>query len=322
MMDSAEAVSGCGRVDGGEVEMEHESVSSIAGFATYLGVTGFTYKLFEKTDDIVSKEAKKKTAEWLRGEKSEGLPTRVSRIFSNAFDAVFGTRLLSFRAFFRSCLASLACMLLAFFLWGTLRPGEFLALASDRITFMVDVVLTLLLGAIFNFLPDYLSLIKTRAFIGLLNRTSGLVSSVAILAVDAFFSAGLGLLFFFVGGFVIYASAVSFEGKHVVVSPDWPYIAKVVWNNILLLKKTSDTPVPVGVWFYATFFTSFWLWLSALAVIILRVGQLLAWTRNLFTWAVRIDEKPFKAIGVAALGVETLVFLVLALAMGLRSVMA
>jgi hypothetical protein len=92
-----------------------------------------------------------------------------------------------------------------------------------------------------------------------------------------------------------------------------------LWD-LVLLKADPDFPLPMSTWLYATFFTSFWLWLSALAAIVLRFGQLMAWTRRLFTWAVRIDEKPFRAVGVVVLGIETVVFSLLAVIVGARSI--
>jgi hypothetical protein len=287
-----------------------EPLTSAAGLvASYFVLTGGTYKLFEKTDDVVSKEAKEKVSEWLRGhESAEGVTARVSRIFSTAFDSVFGTRLFSWRMFARSCLASMLCMLLALTMWAVLRPGEFTAWrllwSQDRREFNVGLI-GLVFGGVVNFIPDYCSLLKTRSFIGLLSRASGFPSMTAILAADACISAGLGLLTFtLLTGYFL---------------GEWDKVLGYIWLYVLPLRADASGP-PAGAFFYASFFTSFWLWLSALAAIILRFGQLLSSTRKFFAWLVKINEKPFKAIGVVALGMETVVFTVLAVVVGIRSI--
>jgi hypothetical protein len=393
--------------------VEHESITGAAAlFASYLVVTGGTYKLFEKTDDIVSREAKEKAAEWLRGGKGEAVTIRISRLFSNAFDSVFGSEFPP-DTYAKSCLASLVCILLSLCVWASLRPTEFLAWIHGSVP-LRDLAATLALGGGLNFIPDYLSLIKTRAFITLLSRKAGFLSGVAILAADACVSVGLGLLAFmllsaleFASGsmnsemllavlsvtgvcwiIAMLAAALSF-GQSTLLKTQWfrfhlqlymlaavlPLILvgdvfqllgvfdwhtagerlvkwfghsirnnivgheraflgrswgdkfwsvfwNTVWESVVSLRAPTPETLPRGLWFYATFFTSFWLWLSALAAIILRLGQAVSATRKFFNWFVKIDEKPFKAIGLAALGVETMVFLVLALIMGVRSVMA
>jgi hypothetical protein len=306
--------------------MAEPITSSAALLTSYFVLTGGTWKLFDKVDDLVSKEARQKVSEWLRGENSvEGLTTRASRMFSTAFDSVFGTRLLSFRAFGRSCLASMACLLLAFSIWAWMRPSQLQSWItfmhssysktvatqsySPTIIALAYIVVVGIVGIFFcvtNFVPDYLSLIKTRAFIALLNRTSNIFLKIAILIADACVSAGLSLLALIL--------------LYVLIKGDkWTVLWKDMFLYILPL-SVEGHDVPIGMCFYATFFTSFWLWLTALGATILRLGHLTTSVRKFFTWLVRVDEKPFKAVGVAALGIETVAFAALAVVAGIQTV--
>jgi hypothetical protein len=289
--------------------MAEPLTSSAALLTSYFVLTGGTWKLFDKVDDLVSKDAKEKASEWLRGDKSaEVMTARVSRIFSTAFDSLFGTRLFTFRAFGKSCLASLACVVLSFSIAATLHPRDFLAFArSDDL--LSNLTTILIVGAILNFIPDYISLIKTRIFIGVLNRARSLLLMPVVLVADACISAALSVLALVVASLLLSQDI------------DWNAFIFEAFPRMLTLKFSSDEGrIPEGLFLYATFFTSFWLWLSALAAIMLRFGQLLASTRRLFTWLVKIDDKPFKAIGVASLGIETVVFAVLAVVVGIRSI--
>jgi hypothetical protein len=308
--------------------MAEPLTTSAALLTSYFVLTGGTWKLFDKVDDLISKEAKDRAAEWLRGEGGpEGLTTRMSRIFSNAFDSVFGTKLFSFRMFWRSCLASLACFVLLWLIWAALRPGEFhdvlapissyvAKLSPQRAVITVGIMivivplLTVIAVGTQNFITDYICLIKSRAFIALLTRSRSLRTKVAILTVDTCISAGLGLLTYV----FIY---------HFLLKWGWDQTWTNFWTYVLPMKAIpvkAGSSGPMSGYFYATLFTSFWLWLTALGAFVLRLGQFMTSTRKLFTWLVRIDEKPFRAIGIAALGIETVVFAVLAVIVGVRSI--
>ena len=86
--------------------------SHIISVGSYLAVCGFFYKLFEKGDNLFNEQAKGELKAWIlnlkASEKMQNWPT----LFANWFDRVFGEQHLSWKCFFRSCLASLSAVML------------------------------------------------------------------------------------------------------------------------------------------------------------------------------------------------------------------
>lgn len=56
--------------------------------------------LGDRIEKVVSDQARQATSQWLSGVDAERISSRVALSFSGAFDAIFGTKHLSWRCFF------------------------------------------------------------------------------------------------------------------------------------------------------------------------------------------------------------------------------
>jgi hypothetical protein len=204
-----------------------------------------------------------------------------------------------------------------FSVWVALRPEDFLHWIRGKGFVFAVVVTVIFLVPITNFLPDYLSLIKTRKLVELLNRTQCVSLKIVILGVDAVLSAGFGLVTLTLLVQIL-SAALTMGG-----TPDDPnYLLDMLRAAIGISPFGGNGLSYVGLWFYATFFTSIWLWLTALGASILRFGHVMTSTRKVFAWLFKIDEKPFRAIGAVVLAIETIAFAASAVVMGIRSLAA
>ena len=67
---------------------------------------GGLWILFSRAETVASPEAKAAITSWLRNVKPEGTLSNWPSTFADVFDSVFGKKHLSWRCFWRSCIAS------------------------------------------------------------------------------------------------------------------------------------------------------------------------------------------------------------------------
>ena len=137
-----------------------------------------TYKTFAWFEDIAAPPAKKAIAGWIKQVEMTGSLAKWPGQVAALFDRTFGTRHLSWRCFYRSCLASTLSVLTLLFLWLALHPAGFQTLHFKSeieptylplfgiITIFVFIVLLMI-----SWLPDYFSLLESRFVIKLMSRT-------------------------------------------------------------------------------------------------------------------------------------------------------
>src|SRR5690349_8391160 len=144
-----------------------EILSSTVGqlgllFASWSVVTGGIWKLFERVERVTSADAKGEVAAWIRQLQAGAPLRRLAHFFTASFDAVFGTKHLSWRCFYRSCVASLVVVICLYLLWAALRPLEvadsvfITGIHSAQLSRRVAFVVLLVTGTtvIYNFIPD------------------------------------------------------------------------------------------------------------------------------------------------------------------------
>jgi hypothetical protein len=288
--------------------MATDTALTFAGLAaSWLAAISGTWKLFENVDKAASTDAKENVASMLKADAARISFERFSEVFAMSFDLIFGPQLLSLRAFRRSCIASLFFVVLTFFIWVFLRPTQALALFASDERISVAAV-TVGLTGLLSLLPDYLSLAKTRYFVSLMKRSRSYLRSLALLLLDAAISGLIGLLAF--GLYIFFAMIVV---ERASFSSFINEVYRVVTENVIPLNANRDGAPPGGMWFYASFFTSVWLWLYCLSGVVLRSGHALAFGQKLIAKFTDIEGKPFLALGVAATLLETLFFAVVAL---------
>jgi hypothetical protein len=281
------------------------------------GVAAFVmlYGLFARLEDIISPGAKQDITAWLKRAEIPGTLVTWPSQFAALFDRVFGKRHLSWRCFYRSCVASLVALATLTLLWPILRPedgAEFLEYILDSTTYTDDfgqvvLMMVVMMAVAYNLVPDYISLLQSRFVIGLMIRVRSRTGVALLLLVDAL----LKLLIFFSVPAMTYlilglATTLLADGDMYEDLKDWWFFEQVMLPEIvrsgLLLRTSTETimpwGIPWGIFFYASLWTSIWVWLYALAAGAVRLALRLQPVLRVLKWLLDIEGKPIRSIGV------------------------
>lgn len=269
-------------------------------WATIIGGIGY---LFEQAEKVVSSATKAAVSRWLLNLDPAGAVTGWPATFATMFDRVFDERHLSWRCFSRSCIASLVSVVVVTFLWGALRPSQFTSfftmyIRSDDIGWKTIAVF--LITAIFNLIPDYLSLIETRYIIQHINRTHSTIHILAFLTIDFMATATIGFGAI-VGGLILIT-----KGNIPVTELISTFI-----EYALPLSVWETGSMSLGIWFYAAFFTSVWVWLYVLSGSVVRLLEYLGVGINRLKFVLDVENKPLRSIGFISIVLFTIVYFVL-----------
>lgn len=218
-----------------------------------LGAAGVFYGTLVFAGGHLSDEAKGHLTRWLKGEYQSSWAEQ----FCEIFDGIFGKHHLSFSCFLRSAVASI---LAVFAIWALLDPV--LGVLTVRATATFDVWHVLLLGALINVIPDYISLYQTRWVLARFRH------------VRSFWGQAILLLFdFVVTGAIIYLGIAA-------------YLWATGQAQISLVEMVALFSV-YSIFFYSTFLTSIWAWAFALSAGFVEIFHRLGLTRIL-----RIGQEP------------------------------
>lgn len=80
------------------------------------------------------------------------------------------------------------------------------------------------------------------------------------------------------------------------------------------MADTSDGLL--GPVFYSTFFTSLWLWLYALSQVAVRLAGRIAPALTFLKWALPIEERPLRSLGLVAAALACVAYWAIALVFG------
>jgi hypothetical protein len=262
-------------------------------------LAGIVWKFFERIEGILTDQTKLEIAVWLVGRKPIGpVLQRWPETFADVFDRVFGTNHLSFKCFWRSCVASYTVFLILFAGY-VIHQGYEMPTLGDCTKFLV-------LAFVGNALPDYLSLLGTRWSLHFMTKTQS----------------GLALFALLVGALAVTAALASADVVFMdstygivdsytteVTEIHWISLAREVfdqaprafahfrWNLVTVFTATRDESL---FWFYPAFFSSMWLWLYAGSGFLLKAARRFdigfAWFNRKFD----IEHKPLSAIGLVA----------------------
>jgi hypothetical protein len=303
----------------GLVELVAGGLTADSGVEFYLmawaGTTGGVWFLFEKAEKALSEESREKVVVWMGARDVAAVIDSIPSQFAMLFDRVFGSRHLSRRCFLRSCLASGFTSLVLFGGWVALHPY----------VLEVSTVPPLLLGIVpwlglSNLLPDYLSLWQTRFFVthavshGRLKRV--LVTDFLVTTLIAYLGVYLALRYALPLG-----RSLGWEGL------------TIGWESFLGLATLSgdlaprvddlrltfefpgpsggfeDTPgAPFGLFFYASFLTSAWLWLYALSVPLSRVLLRMNSGVGFLLRVTDVERQPFRSMGFVSVIIVSVLF--------------
>ena len=254
-------------------------------FGVLIGLIASTLAIFSYLENRNGSLVKSRALQWM----STAIPIRVAynwaSVFSDTFDAMFGSRFLSIRFATMSAISSIVFIVLLILLWFTLYPHEAEEYVDDPFLtiFLVGLILVFT-----NILPDFLSNCQTRYILGKLvasvtplDSKHSVRSSVKWLTIDLALTAFLSAL-------VVVPTAIFITNLMTV--PWIRYTAKVPnpFDPIRFIQLhateihvyfpsggnsryyTSYT-LPFGAFFYSTFLTSIWLWMYTLSGLTIRM---------------------------------------------------
>jgi len=272
--------------------------------ATGLAIGGALLAMAWQADGAISLEFKRDLSLWLVRLDPAAVGHSVQRWpvhFAALFDRVFGKKHLSWRCFFRSCIASLLAFLLCTLIYMQAAPGDWAAFLRDTTESVagtrgafINLLFLAGIAAIANLLPDYVSLLETRCVIGRLQRSDSLAGQVGWLAVDVI--ATTAIFFLLVG--VVLAALVVLSGMEWRRAAEQisDFIPKVVqWSLLAPADRPALRVYAIPVW--TTFFTTAWVWLYFIAQFLMRLAIPLRRTLSFLQYALPVRERPLRAVG-------------------------
>jgi hypothetical protein len=255
-------------------------------------LAGIVWKFFRRVEGVLTDATKHEIARWLRvrnvetgivAEDTENWPDT----FANLFDRVFGKKHLSWRCFWRSCLASFAAVFITF-----LASGGIHAWKNDYLTAPTLAGWAVLILVI-NVLPDFLSLLESRLVLAMMGRTQKAVNWILLILIDFVLTFGIAffacLVFAWLGGLFVYV----YDQE-----PERPPLSQ----SIFVARKIigSGFGAATAMWFYPAFFTSIWLWLYAGSGFLLKAARRFDIGFDWFNRRFDIERRPLSAIGLVA----------------------
>lgn len=262
-------------------------------FGTGLLVWSGLITLTWKTDEAIASDPRRRLANRLGGievrEDIDGWP----EFFARMFDRVFGEKHLSWRCFWRSCVASLLAVTVMILVWwtvvGATTAGGWLGWLPQEIV----LVILLGFGGLFNVLPDYLSLLETRALLRLMGGRGGRAARIAaILIVDA-----IATCLIIWAGYIFVSLTIGVTQGNWNWSIAWMWVLDNFWPTFTF--SGSDSGV-FSVFFYSTFFTSVWLWLYALAYGVMLAARKVGPVFRFLQWLLPLEAKPLRSLGLVS----------------------
>lgn len=260
------------------------------------------WKCFEKIEGVLNDSTKKEIARWLRVKNVEsGIladeAVKWPETFAKVFDRVFGTKHLSWKCFFKSCVASLAISLVMGLVSTTLSAtGTLNAKMSD----FVQALPILLLAAItLNCIPDYVALLATRLTLRSVRDTPSPFRLVAAIVGDLIATAVIASIPFAIvmrawGTALGSLSAAGSEAGFSTPEGLDQRLANMVFA------VPFDAAFIIAVWFLPAFLTSIWLWLYVGSGFLLKAVRRLDVGFQWFNKKFDIEKKPLSAIGLVA----------------------
>lgn len=242
--------------------------------------------LFWKLDDAIAEAPRQALSSFLQRVRIEPPYPNVPIIVSAAFDRIFGKKHLSWRCFFMSCLFS--------FLAVAMLSVVYFRAGPQRLVYLPDLVFV---AITLNLVPDYFSLMETRFVVKLMGRTLKFLPILGYLVLDFL----LTLLIFLVLGLLLLTMGRLFLGLSSAEDFGRIYaggISEVLSKDALTLSGgISGLP---GVVLYSTFFTSVWVWLTALGWGSIRLMAMAPPLLQAMQYLLPIKERPLRSIGEVA----------------------
>jgi hypothetical protein len=266
-------------------------LSTLLTVGALSAATRWLWSAGKRLDERSSDEARLHAAVLLLSAKGSELFRLGARTLGRIFDVTFGPKHLSIKCFIRSVLASVIT-------GAAIAQLILIVTAEENESTSIELLGLVMLPAVFNAIPDYLSLMKSRWILKRMSSSSGRTFA-AWLCVDTAASAGIGLVAAAVCYLVIlrsgaaeFAQSGNFELNELV----YRSLVPVDRGGVLFL-PIPDLLLVMPIVFYTTFMTTIWGVFYAGAVMCVRLIKPAETVVSRIKWFMRIDEEtPFSAI--------------------------
>lgn len=309
---------------------ESEVDSNTSPISVYLMLCATIYALFSVVETLLKKDVLREVSSWMLNADGDSNSNTWPVTFVTLFDSLFGTRKskrgIQIPSFLRSALVSIlaAFLLLAIITYSGIELLVFeLEIFPDSWAddgtwgaVIEALVFTLLIAAIFNVVPDFISIIETRFVLQALQKSKSNLNNAMLLFVDVIFTLIIAFIGSIIANFLFPLVAFILEGFDFDVILDWdiPYdIGGIidVYISILLMETSIsdvDTTFFCGVFIYSTFLTSIWIWLYVFSGVVSRILVKFSAFRSLISGTFRVTEKPLSILGGICISLVTVVF--------------
>jgi hypothetical protein len=262
-----------------------------------LSLSSGVFLLFWKGDEAISKNTRDRLSDHLKCVSVLGFQPDWGGKFISMFDRLFGRRHLSWPCFARSCVASLLFVVLMAIVWAIVRPNELGVLVQSMSVrgkgAGTAVIFTIL---IFNFIPDYLSLLETRLVIRWIPSSRFGWRATIILFLELVFSIGIFLFSLTVMMYLVFLWIGVPMDFHSAIQE--AYLVTV--GGLTLTTPQPEDGPSFGIPLYTTLLTSAWLWLFLLGGGVIRLISFMSAMVKFMKWTLPIDELPVRSIGEVA----------------------
>jgi hypothetical protein len=271
------------------------------------GLVASISAFFWGTEKFLSQDAKDALAKWLLRVDVKGGLSRWPFYFIMIFDRVFGKDHFTWRCFYRSSIASLIAIIFFLLFWAMKRPNQFDSFVSE--IWHPDFYMFLILCVVMNVIPDYLSLVETRYIIKKIDVANRWYHTITFLLLDIFISMSI---FMIVGIFLLSVANI------ILIFIRFPDLTEINVNDMvrLFIGIFSDRfsnifvygirldremkGISLGVFFYSTFLTSFWVWLYILACAAARSATHFSVIAEKLRWLLDVKNHPVAVPGTFA----------------------
>lgn len=280
--------------------MDSSELGVVAFLGAWVTTIGGVWFLFEKADETLAPEVRERLSDWLMGLSAGDRVRRWPDQFIALFDRAFGARHLSWLRVRRSAVATFVLTWIVAGWWMATHPPPSAGMAARALLLVTAA------AVVFSIVADYLSLIETRWVLDRLSRGGAVVPwlTLDVLVTGVLGASVLMIVLAIVDGPERVPSAMvemlAFE------------ITMAVFDSVHdgTTGATSEVvyAMPMAPFFYATYFTSLWVWLFVAASGLVRLATTaLAQTARL-RGVLDVRDKPGRSLGLAAVGVVTVLY--------------
>ncbi len=269
---------------------------------TGLIVSGALLAMAWKADEGIGLQFRRDLSLWLEGLDPMAVETSVQRWphhFAALFDRLFGKRHFSWRCFLRSTLASMLSFVLVSLITIQASPAVW-AFMQRELGLQGTIVSLAIAGVVVNIVPDYVSLLETRWLIRGMQKTRSLIGQLAWLLLDLLFTAIIAYLAGFAAASTLAVLIAGVSGDFVV------RIMQLLWIGFIRNLQSLLTfegginaqGMLILIPFLTTFLTSAWAWLYFVAQFLMRLSAPLRRSLGFLQYALPIEHRPLRAVGV------------------------